>query len=120
LQIAFSIPYCTQESIVMAPAATNIKSIADLAGKKASVVRGAIQDPMITQLADKATIMRYDNDASTIQSLMTKQVDATATGFLIPAQTNKLQPDANYEKKLSLGVQHFGIGVRRSDTDLLQ
>jgi polar amino acid transport system substrate-binding protein len=120
LQIGFSIPYCTQESIVMAPADTNVKSFADLAGKKVSVVRGAIQDPMITQLADKATIMRYDNDASTIQALMTKQVDATATGFLIPAQTNKLQPGAHYEKKLSLGVQHFGIGVRRNDTDLLQ
>lgn len=120
LQIWFSNPYAAQESIIMAPAATAIGKWEDLAGKKVSVVRGAIQDPLVVARAPGATMMRFDNDASTIQALMTKQVDATATGFLIPAQTNKLQPGANYEKKLSLGWQHIAIGMKRGNTDLLQ
>jgi len=120
LQIWFSDPYAAQESIIMAPAATSIGSFADLKGKKVSVVRGAIQAPMVQKLAPDATLMQFDNDATTIQALMTKQVDATATGFLIPAQTNKLQPGANYEKKLSLGWQHIAIGMRRGNVDLLR
>jgi len=120
LQIWFSDPYAAQESIIMAPAASSIASFDDLKGKKVSVVRGAIQDPMVARLAPGAAMMRFDNDASTIQALVTKQVDATATGFLIPAQTNKLVPGANFEKKLSLGWQHLAIGMKRGDIDLLR
>ncbi|MBV8912624.1 MAG: transporter substrate-binding domain-containing protein [Acetobacteraceae bacterium] len=120
LQIWFSDPYAAQESIIMAPASTSITSFDDLKGKKVSVVRGAIQAPMVQKLAPGANLMQFDNDATTIQALMTKQVDATATGFLIPAQTNKLQPGANYEKKLSLGWQHIAIGLRRGNIDLLR
>ena len=118
-QILFSKPYCAQESVIVAPGDTAIKSFDDLKGKRVSVVRGAIQDPMLGQLAPGATVMRYDNDASTIQALMSRQVDATATGFLIPAQTNRLQPGRNYEKKLSLGVQMIGIGMQKGSDDLL-
>ena len=119
-QILFSKPYCAQESIIMAPEATAIRSFGDLRGKRVSVVRGAIQDPIVVERAPGAVRMRYDNDASTIQALMSRQVDATATGFLIPAQTNRLQPGRNYEKKLSLGTQMIGIGMRHASDDLLR
>jgi polar amino acid transport system substrate-binding protein len=119
-QILFSKPYCAQESIIMAPQATSISSFEDLRGKRVSVVRGAIQDPIVVERAPGAIMMRYDNDASTIQALMSRQVEATATGFLIPAQTNRLQPGRNYEKKLSLGTQMIGIGMRHGSDDLLR
>lgn len=120
LQIWFSNPYAAQESIIMAPAATRIESFDDLKGKKVSVVRGAIQDPLVVARAPEAQMMRFDNDATTIQALMTRQVDATATGFLIPAQTNRIQPGSNYEKKLSLGWQHIAIGTKKGNADLLR
>lgn len=120
LQIWFSDPYAAQESIIMAPEGTSITSFDDLKGKKVSVVRGAIQDPMVVKLAPGANMMRFDTDASTIQALVTKQVDATATGFLIPAQTNRQVPGAHFEKKLSLGWQHIAIGLRRGNIDLLR
>lgn len=120
LQIWFSNPYAAQESIIMAPAASNITSFEDLRGKKVSVVRGAIQGPMVERLAPGSNLMRFDNDATTIQALVTRQVDATATGFLIPDQTNRQQPGQNFEKKLSLGWQHLAIGLRRGNTDLLR
>ncbi|MBP0495494.1 transporter substrate-binding domain-containing protein [Roseomonas indoligenes] len=117
-QILFSKPYCAQESVIMAPQATEIRSFEDLRGKRVSVVRGAIQDPIVVEKAPGAVMMRYDNDASTIQALMSRQVDACATGFLIPAQTNRLQPGRNYEKKLSLGTQMIGIGMRHGSEEL--
>ncbi len=64
LQLWFSNPYAAQESIIMAPAATKIESFADLKGKKVSVVRGAIQDPLVVARAPEAQMMRFDNDAS--------------------------------------------------------
>jgi polar amino acid transport system substrate-binding protein len=120
LQIWYSIPYAMQESVIMTTANSPIKSFNDLNGKKVSVVRGAIQDPMISKLAPKAVVQRFDNDASTIQALLTGQVDATATGFLIPAQTTKANPGKSFVSRLSLGQQHFGIGMKRDSTDLLQ
>jgi polar amino acid transport system substrate-binding protein len=120
LQIWFSIPYAMQESVIMTTANSPIKSFDDLNGKKVSVVRGAIQDPMITKMAPRAQVQRFDGDASTIQALVTGQVDATATGFLIPAQTTKANPGTEFVSRLSLGQQHFGIGMKRDSIDLLQ
>ncbi len=120
LQIWFSIPYAMQESVIMTPAKSPIKTFNDLNGKKVSVVRGAIQDGIVGKLAPKALIQRFDNDASTIQALVTGQVDATATGFLIPAQTTKANPGKTFVSRLSLGQQHFGIGMKRDSVDLMQ
>jgi polar amino acid transport system substrate-binding protein len=85
-----------------------------------SVVRGAIQDALVTKLAPKAVMQRFDNDASTIQALVTGQVDATATGFLIPAQTTKANPGKTYVSRLKLGTQHIAIGMKKDSPDLLQ
>jgi polar amino acid transport system substrate-binding protein len=117
-QVLFSKPYAAQESIIMAPHETRISSFEDLRGKRVSIVRGAIQDPIIAKEAPWAVMMRYDTDASTTQAMMTGQVDAMATGFLIPAQTNRIQPGRNYEKKLSLGTQMIAAGMRHGSDDL--
>ena len=120
LQIWYSIPYAFQDSVIMTTDNSPIKSFEDLNGKKVSVVRGAIQDALVTKLAPKAQMQRFDTDASTIQALVTGQVDATATGFLIPAQTTKANPGKTYVSRLKLGTQHIGIGMKRDSADLLQ
>jgi polar amino acid transport system substrate-binding protein len=120
LQIWYSIPYAFQDSVIMVSDKSPIKSFNDLNGKKVSVVRGAIQDALVTKLAPKAQMQRFDNDASTIQALVTGQVDATATGFLIPAQTTKANPGKTYVTRLKLGTQHIAIGMKKDSPDLLQ
>jgi polar amino acid transport system substrate-binding protein len=120
LQIWYSIPYAFQDSVIMVSDKSGIKSFNDLNGKKVSVVRGAIQDALVTKLAPKAQMQRFDNDASTIQALVTGQVDATATGFLIPAQTSKANPGKTYVGRLKLGTQHIAIGMHKDSPDLLQ
>jgi polar amino acid transport system substrate-binding protein len=120
LQIWYSIPYALQDSVIMTTDNSPIKTFEDLKGKKVSVVRGAIQDGLVTKLAPGAQMQRFDSDASTIQALVTGQVDATATGFLIPAQTTKANPGKKYVSRLKLGTQHIGIGMKRDSADLLQ
>ena len=120
LQIWYSIPYAFQDSVIMVSDKSPIKTFNDLNGKKVSVVRGAIQDALVTKLAPKAQMQRFDNDASTIQALVTGQVDATATGFLIPAQTTKANPGKTFVSRLKLGTQHIAIGMHKDSPDLLQ
>ena len=120
LQIWYSIPYALQDSVIMTTDNSPIKSFDDLNGKRVSVVRGAIQDALVTRLAPRAQMQRFDNDASTIQALVAGQVDASATGFLIPAQTTKANPGKTYVSRLKLGTQHIGIGMKRNSPDLLQ
>lgn len=120
LQIWYSIPYAFQDSVIMVSDKSPIKSFNDLNGKKVSVVRGAIQDALVTKLAPKAQMQRFDNDASTIQALVSGQVDATATGFLIPAQTTKANPGKTFVTRLKLGTQHIAIGMKKDSPDLLQ
>lgn len=120
LQIWYSIPYALQDSVIMTGSNSAINSFDDLNGKKVSVVRGAIQDALVTRLAPRAQMQRFDTDASTIQALVTGQVDACATGFLIPAQTTRANPGKTYVSRLKLGTQHIGIGMKRDSADLLQ
>jgi polar amino acid transport system substrate-binding protein len=120
LQIWYSIPYAFQDSVIMVTDKSPIKTFNDLNGKKVSVVRGAIQDALVTKLAPKAQMQRFDNDASTIQALVSGQVDATATGFLIPGQTTKANPGKTFVSRLKLGTQHIAIGMKKDSPDLLQ
>lgn len=120
LQIWYSIPYAFQDSVIMTSDKSPIKNFSDLNGKKVSVVRGAIQDALVTKLAPRAQMQRFDSDASTIQALVTGQVDATATGFLIPGQTTKANPGKTFVTRLKLGTQHIAIGMKKDSPDLLQ
>lgn len=119
--VAFSIPYAALEFTVVAPKATAIKTPADLAGKRIAVVRTGVAEPMIVRTAPaSATIQRFEDDGSINQALLSGQVDAIATGFLVPSQLNKVRPGMDYENKITLSRAHFGIGIRRDAPELLQ
>jgi polar amino acid transport system substrate-binding protein len=120
-QVWFSIPYASEAAVLVAPAALSVKTIADLAGKKIGVPRGAMQDMILSQSAPKdATVMRFDDEATGLQSLISGQVDLAGTGLLVYRTLNRNDPGKNYEVKLVLRELHFGIGVRRGQVDLLQ
>lgn len=119
--VAFTIPYAALEFTVVAPKSASIKTPNDLAGKRIAVVRTGVAEPMIVKAApSSATIQRFEDDGSINQALMSGQVDAIATGFLVPSQLNKLRPGMDYENKITLSRAHFGIGVRRDAAELLQ
>jgi ABC-type amino acid transport/signal transduction systems, periplasmic component/domain len=85
------------------------------------VPRGATQDLILTPSAPAtATIMRYDDEATGLQALISGQIDLVGTGLLVSRALNRNDPGKNYEVKIVLRPLHFGIGIRKGQTDLLQ
>ena len=121
-QVWYSIPYAMDAATLVAPAAVKVKTIADLKGLRVGVPRGAMQDLVLTPLADAngLNIMRFDDEATELQALISGQIDIGGTGLLVNRRLNRNDPGKDYEVKIVLRPLHFGIGVRRGETDLLQ
>lgn len=122
LQIWFSIPYATEAAVLVAPAKRAIKTVDDLTGLRVGVPRGAMQDLILTPqaAAKKINLMRFDDEATALQALISGQIDVVGTGLLVNRTLNRNDPGKNYEVKIVLRPLHFGIGVRRGQEDLLQ
>ncbi|HLI10157.1 MAG TPA: transporter substrate-binding domain-containing protein [Alphaproteobacteria bacterium] len=120
-QVQFSIPYSSIDVYLLAPKKLNIKGPADLKGVKIAVARASTQDASLTAIAPKeARIMRFDDDASAIQALLSGQADALGAANVVLAQLTKSHPELQLEPKITLRHQPNGIALRRQDTDLHQ
>ncbi|MBI3707223.1 MAG: transporter substrate-binding domain-containing protein [Proteobacteria bacterium] len=122
LQIWFSMPYATEAATLVAPASRAVKTVDDLKGLRVGVPRGAMQDLILTPVAGAKAInvMRFDDEATALQAMISGQIDLVGTGLLVNRTLNRNDPGKNYEVKLVLRELHFGIGMRRGQTDLLQ
>ena len=113
-QSMFSIPYSSIDIVLLAPKTTKVTSFDDLKTLKVGVARASTQDTAITAKAPPGThIMRFDDDATAIQAILSRQVDAVGVGTLIAKQLRTMNPSANYEDKLVLRHQPNGITLRR-------
>ena len=120
-QVWFTMPYAVEGAVLTGPASLNVKTMADLAGKRIGIPRGAMQDIVLSKSAPKdAQIMRFDDQATAVQALLAGQVDLAGTGMLQYQLLNQEAPGRNFEVKLVLRPLHFGMAVRRGDSDLLQ
>jgi len=121
-QIWFSMPYATEAATLVAPASRAVKSVDDLAGLRVGVPRGAMQDLILTPqaAAKKINLMRFDDEATALQAMVSGQIDVVGTGLLVYRTLNRNDPGKNYEVKIVLRPLHFGIGIRRGQIDLLQ
>jgi polar amino acid transport system substrate-binding protein len=121
-QIWFSMPYATEAATLVAPASRAVKTVDDLAGLRVGVPRGAMQDLILTPqaAAKKINLMRFDDEATALQAMVSGQIDVVGTGLLVNRTLNRNDPGKNYEVKIVLRPLHFGIGIRRGQTDLLQ
>ena len=121
-QIWFSMPYATEAATLVAPASRAVESVDDLAGLRVGVPRGAMQDLILTPqaAAKKINLMRFDDEATALQAMVSGQIDVVGTGLLVYRTLNRNDPGKNYEVKIVLRPLHFGIGIRRGQIDLLQ
>lgn len=120
-QVQFSEPYAAIEIGLVAPAAAKIKEAADLSGKRVGVARASTQDNALTAAAPKdARIMRFDDDASAVQAMLSGQVDALGLSNVVAKEIKKLAPQANYEMKFVLNRQVQGIAMRQGQDALLK
>jgi polar amino acid transport system substrate-binding protein len=86
------------------------------------VPRGAMQDLILTPVAAEKGInlTRFDDEATALQAIISGQIDLVGTGMLVNRALNRNDPGKDYEVKMVLRPLHFGIGIRRGQTELLQ
>jgi polar amino acid transport system substrate-binding protein len=121
-QVWFSIPYGADGATLVGPAARSAKTIDDLKGLRVGVPRGAMQDLILTPVAAEKGInlTRFDDEATALQAIISGQIDLVGTGMLVNRALNRNDPGKDYEVKMVLRPLHFGIGIRRGQTELLQ
>lgn len=112
----YSKPYAANIIGLFAPKKDNIKGPADLAGKEVGVPRSSAQDKAVTDSSPSATIRRFDDDAATIQALLSGQVQAVGGNQFYGQRLNASQPDA-YEKKFDFLIVYNGVGTRLGERD---
>ncbi len=117
----FTIPYSAFEMVIMAPKGSNIKSLADLAGKSVAVNRGSSQEQaLIRQKVPGIKIVRFEDDSTSAQALFAGQVDTVAIPNTIGLEIKKSRPDADAEVKFIFFRQPNSIAVRKDQYELHQ
>ncbi|WP_180899688.1 transporter substrate-binding domain-containing protein [Martelella soudanensis] len=112
--LQYSKPYAEQPFYVLAPADMQVTGIDDLAGKTIGVPRGAIMDLQLTAMAKDSEILRFDDDSSNIQALLSGQVDAIGGSMFYADRLNQQAP-GKFENKFSTGSLYIGAGTRLGD-----
>ncbi|OAF07215.1 hypothetical protein AYJ54_17970 [Bradyrhizobium centrolobii] len=117
--IAFSLPYSGATSYVAAPKSMQIKTFADLSGKRIAVTRGTTNDADVTAAAPRdAEIVRFEDEATTMTAVVSNQLDLVAQVPTLVDLINKKNPAKDLELKLPLRTAPMGVGMRKEDTDL--
>ncbi len=120
-QVQFSAPYAAASIVLYGDKKANIKSAADLKGKRVGVARASTQDVALTAVAPEGTeIRRFDDDASAMQALMSGQVDAIGCSTTVAAQIDKRAPANTYENKFLLRQQVMAVAMRPGQDELLK
>ncbi len=119
--VMFTMPYCTFQLVVLAPNGSTIRTAADLAGKKVGVSRGTPQEVAVVASAPStANITRFDDDSTTMQALVSGQVDAIAIPETVFSELLKARPGLPFEAKFTLFNQYMSIATRKDAFELRQ
>jgi polar amino acid transport system substrate-binding protein len=117
--VDFTQPYASMQVLVFGEKTTEIHTIADLAGKTIGYARGGAFDQVITPMAPEGTnIQRFDDDASSVQALLSGQVELIGSMNTIAPEVQKQAP-GRFETKLVVANNPLGIAIRKGNPELL-
>jgi len=116
--IDFSIPYADHPSVVAGLKTVQVKSLADLDGKKVAVVRGTTQDSDLTKQAKGAQIVRYEDDATMAVAVASGQADILATARSLLPAISKKNPARTAESRITMQTFYLAIGMRKDEPRL--
>ncbi|MFD1197993.1 transporter substrate-binding domain-containing protein [Brucella gallinifaecis] len=122
-QVDFSYPYAVSQVVVATTKGQKLPTLESLAGKDIAVTRGSTNDTLITEaLKEKniegARVVRYDDNASTTNAVISGQQDvyAVAASLLIPV--NEANPNNQIESQFPLKVFPLAVGLRKNEPAL--
>ncbi len=108
--VQFSEPYAGLKIILLSSKKNKIEKIEDAKNLRIGVPRGAAQDTAITKLlGDIPNIRRFDDDSSTMQALVSGQVDAIGGNTTYKINLDKAAPGNDFEQKVVFNEQWMGV-----------
>lgn len=120
-QVAFSAPYASGGHVIYGRRDKTLTGPPDLKAATIGVPRGSAQDIALTRIAPEGTnIRRFDDDASSVQALITGQVDAIAVSTVVLPDIAKLVPSGKFDTKFDLQKYVLGIAMRKEQTGLVK
>ncbi|MDT1060914.1 transporter substrate-binding domain-containing protein [Paracoccus sp. CPCC 101403] len=116
--VQFTEPYAGLKIILLSSAKNKIETIEDARSMNIGVPRGAAQDTAITKLlGDVPNIRRFDDDSSTMQALVSGQVDAIGGNTTYKINLDKAAPGNDFEQKVVFQEQWMGVATKPGDKE---
>jgi polar amino acid transport system substrate-binding protein len=107
--------------VIFGPQKTNIKTPADLVGKRIGITRATLEEATVPKMAPAGTnIVWFDEIGATIQALLSGQVDAVAMTAFAGNTVAQGNPDMKIENKLLVTTAYYAPIVRQGDFELRQ
>ncbi len=116
--VDFSTPYAVISIIVGGPKSIKVTDYADLSGKRIGLTRATVNDTLTTQQAKGAEIVRYEDDATLITSMVTGQIDLFSSTPSNLSEMIKQAPAKNLELKFSQKDFDLGIALNKEQPRL--
>ena len=122
---AKAVMYCNPNGAlsitIFASQSVKIKTPADLVGKRVGITRATLEEATVPKMAPEGTkIVWFDDLASTVQALLSGQVDAAAMTSFAEKTVADANPAKQLENKLLVTTAFYGPIVRQNDFELRQ
>jgi len=112
--LQYSKPYAANVMQVLAKKSMKVSGPQDLTDIPLGVPKASTQEIVLTEMAPKAKYLRFDDDSSTIQALLSGQVDAVGASQFYLARVEELSPGV-YENKFPIKTNYNGAGTILGD-----
>jgi polar amino acid transport system substrate-binding protein len=119
VQVMFTTPYAALYLGVYGPKTTAVTGPDSLGNLKIAATKGTTQDLTLTQLAPKANIVRFEDDATSNTAYLSGQTDLWATLNTIAIDLSRKNPQRETELKFKLRNSPAHMAVRQGDFELL-
>jgi polar amino acid transport system substrate-binding protein len=119
-QVMFTTPYAALYIAVYGPKGTKVAGPDDLGSLRIAATKGTTQDVTLTQLAPKANIVRFEDDATSNTAYLSGQTDLWATLNTIAIDLSKKNPQRDTELKFKLRNSPAHMAMRQGDFQLLR
>jgi polar amino acid transport system substrate-binding protein len=118
--VDFSLPYFQDGQGLLVPAASPVRSYADLAGKRVAAARGSTSLANIRQIAPDAVVVEVANSAGLLPALMNGTADAATSDTLILMGLRQAaaKPDAWRIAGDRFSTEPYGIAMRQDQSRL--
>ncbi|MGH4138897.1 amino acid ABC transporter substrate-binding protein [Clostridium sp.] len=121
-QIAFSSAYLQNKQIIIVKTKSNISSKIDLKGKTVGLQMGSSSESALSSdsaLSDSLKeVKKYSNNTEALLDLNADRIDAVIVDEVVGRYYTNLKPGDYKVLDENLGVEDYGIGMRKTDAKL--